>query len=112
MKRAVLSPANSLRVHPSSEVCVANKDEPAGPRLCATRRIRRCASANRLSRRRAHAGGERGLNTGALMAISRFVLKTIPGIDRPAIATVLPNQKGTFTYVLDLAQRRCARRSS
>src|SRR5207237_1985236 len=41
-------------------------------------------------------------NTGALMAISRFVLKTISGIDRPAIATVLPNQKGTFTYVLDL----------
>jgi glycerol-3-phosphate acyltransferase PlsX len=41
-------------------------------------------------------------NTGALMAISRFVLKTIPGIDRPAIATVLPNMKGGFTYVLDL----------
>ena len=33
-------------------------------------------------------------NTGALMAISRFVLKTLPGIDRPAIATVLPNMKG------------------
>ena len=29
-------------------------------------------------------------NTGALMAISRFVLKTLPGIDRPAIATILP----------------------
>jgi glycerol-3-phosphate acyltransferase PlsX len=41
-------------------------------------------------------------NTGALMAISRFVLKTLPGIDRPAIATVLPNMKGGFTYVLDL----------
>jgi phosphate acyltransferase len=41
-------------------------------------------------------------NTGALMAISRFVLKTIPGVDRPAIATVLPNMKGGFTYVLDL----------
>jgi glycerol-3-phosphate acyltransferase PlsX len=41
-------------------------------------------------------------NTGALMAISRFVLKTIPGIDRPAIATVLPNMKGAYTYVLDL----------
>src|SRR5579859_1154829 len=41
-------------------------------------------------------------NTGALMAISRFVLKTIPGIDRPAIATVLPNMKGGYTYVLDL----------
>ena len=40
-------------------------------------------------------------NTGALMAISRFVLKTLPGIDRPAIATVLPTLKGE-TYVLDL----------
>jgi glycerol-3-phosphate acyltransferase PlsX len=40
-------------------------------------------------------------NTGALMAISRFVLKTLPGIDRPAIATVLPTVKG-HTYVLDL----------
>ena len=41
-------------------------------------------------------------NTGALMAISRFVLKTIAGVDRPAIATVLPNMKAGFTYVLDL----------
>jgi glycerol-3-phosphate acyltransferase PlsX len=41
-------------------------------------------------------------NTGALMAISRFVLKTLPGIDRPAIATVLPNMKGGYTTVLDL----------
>jgi glycerol-3-phosphate acyltransferase PlsX len=40
-------------------------------------------------------------NTGALMAISRFVLKTLPGIDRPAIATVLPTLRGR-TYVLDL----------
>jgi phosphate acyltransferase len=40
-------------------------------------------------------------NTGALMAISRFVLKTLPGIDRPAIATILPSISGR-TYVLDL----------
>ncbi len=40
-------------------------------------------------------------NTGALMAISRFVLKTLPGIDRPAIVSVLPSMKGS-TYVLDL----------
>lgn len=40
-------------------------------------------------------------NTGALMAISRFVLKTLPGVDRPAIATILPTLKG-HTYVLDL----------
>lgn len=40
-------------------------------------------------------------NTGALMAISRYVLKTLPGIDRPAIATVMPAQNGRV-YVLDL----------
>jgi glycerol-3-phosphate acyltransferase PlsX len=41
-------------------------------------------------------------NTGALMAIARFVLKTLDGIDRPAIATVIPNQKGGVTTMLDL----------
>ena len=41
-------------------------------------------------------------NTGALMAISRYVLKTVDGIDRPAIATLLPNQAGGATTVLDL----------
>ena len=40
-------------------------------------------------------------NTGALMAIARFVLKTLPGIDRPAIASQLPTQKGQVT-ILDL----------
>jgi glycerol-3-phosphate acyltransferase PlsX len=40
-------------------------------------------------------------NTGALMAISRFVLKTLPGIDRPAIASILPTAKG-HTHILDL----------
>ncbi|MBK7673566.1 MAG: phosphate acyltransferase PlsX [Candidatus Accumulibacter sp.] len=40
-------------------------------------------------------------NTGALMAISRFVLKTLPGIDRPAICAVLPTLAG-HTHVLDL----------
>jgi len=41
-------------------------------------------------------------NTGALMAIARYVLKTIEGIDRPAIATQMPNSKGGATTVLDL----------
>ena len=40
-------------------------------------------------------------NTGALMAIARFVLKTLPGIDRPAIASPLPTKTGA-TLVLDL----------
>ncbi len=41
-------------------------------------------------------------NTGALMAIARFVLKTLDGIDRPAIASQLPNVTGGATTVLDL----------
>lgn len=41
-------------------------------------------------------------NTGALMAIARYLLKTLDGIDRPAIATQLPNAKGGATTVLDL----------
>lgn len=40
-------------------------------------------------------------NTGALMATARFVLKTLPGIDRPAIISSLPTIKG-HTHVLDL----------
>jgi phosphate acyltransferase len=40
-------------------------------------------------------------NTGALMAMSRFVLKMLPGIERPAIASFLPTQRGR-TCVLDL----------
>ena len=41
-------------------------------------------------------------NTGALMAVSRYVLKTIPGVDRPAICSILPNQNDKPTYMLDL----------
>lgn len=40
-------------------------------------------------------------NTGALMAMAKFVLRTLPGIERPAIASFLPTQKGE-TVVLDL----------
>ncbi|KAF1045801.1 phosphate acyltransferase PlsX [Xylophilus sp.] len=41
-------------------------------------------------------------NTGALMAIARYLLKTLDGIDRPAIAYPLPNARGKATTVLDL----------
>jgi glycerol-3-phosphate acyltransferase PlsX len=40
-------------------------------------------------------------NTGALMATSRFVLKMLPNVDRPAIITALPSIEGQ-TYMLDL----------
>ncbi len=41
-------------------------------------------------------------NTGALMATARYVLKTLPGIDRPAIISAIPNMEQTTTHVLDL----------
>ena len=41
-------------------------------------------------------------NTGALMAVSRYLLKTIPGIHRPAICGIIPNQRSGPTYMLDL----------
>ena len=41
-------------------------------------------------------------NTGALMAISRYLLKTLDGIERPAIAGQIPNATGGATTVLDL----------
>ncbi len=40
-------------------------------------------------------------NTGALMATARFVLKTLPGIDRPAICTSIPSIEG-HNHILDL----------
>lgn len=40
-------------------------------------------------------------NTGALMSTARFVLKTLPGIDRPAICSTIPTQTG-HTHMLDL----------
>jgi len=41
-------------------------------------------------------------NTGALMATSRFVLKTLPGIDRPAIISTFPTKTGKNMRLLDL----------
>ena len=41
-------------------------------------------------------------NTGALMAISKLILKTIPGIDRPALASLVPAVDGGATFFLDI----------
>ena len=57
-------------------------------------------AVNLVKNGKAHACVSAG-NTGALMAISRFVLKTLPGIDRPAIARIMPTMKGE-AYMLDL----------
>ena len=88
-----------LRVHAASEVVAM--DEPPAQAMRYKKDSSMRVAIDLVKEGVAQAAISAG-NTGALMAISRFVLKTIPGIDRPAIATVLPNQKGTFTYVLDL----------
>ena len=41
-------------------------------------------------------------NTGALMATARYVLKTLPGVERPAIISALPTMNGGHTRMLDL----------
>jgi glycerol-3-phosphate acyltransferase PlsX len=88
-----------LRVQPAAEV--VGMDEPPAQALRYKKDSSMRVAVNLVKSGAAHACVSAG-NTGALMAISRFVLKTIPGIDRPAIATVLPNMKGRYTYVLDL----------
>src|SRR5215210_583189 len=88
-----------LRVHGASQV--VGMDEPPAQAMRYKKDSSMRVAVNLVKGGQAHACVSAG-NTGALMAISRFVLKTIPGIDRPAIATVLPNMKGGYTYVLDL----------
>ncbi|CAA2930617.1 Phosphate acyltransferase [Arsenophonus endosymbiont of Bemisia tabaci Q2] len=41
-------------------------------------------------------------NTGVLMGLAKLILKTINGIERPALTTILPNQEHGKTVVLDL----------
>lgn len=96
-KKALEHPRITIR-H-ASEV-VEMDDAPAQAlRVKKDSSIRVCA--NLVKEGAAHAFVSAG-NTGALMAISRFVLKTMDTIDRPAIASELPNQKGTGTLMLDL----------
>jgi glycerol-3-phosphate acyltransferase PlsX len=88
-----------VRIHPASEVVAM--DEPPAQALRYKKDSSMRVAVNLVKNGEAHACVSAG-NTGALMAISRFVLKTLPAIDRPAIATVLPNLRRTNTYVLDL----------
>jgi phosphate acyltransferase len=96
-RRAAAGPR--LRVHHADEV--VTMDEPPAQALRYKKDSSMRVAVNLVKNGEAHACVSAG-NTGALMAISRFVLKTLPGIDRPAIASVLPNMRRTNTYVLDL----------
>lgn len=87
-----------LRIHHASEVVAM--DDPVAVALRNKKDSSMRVMANLVKDGEADAAVSAG-NTGALMAVSRFVLKTLPGIDRPAIASILPTVKG-HTYVLDL----------
>ena len=53
-----------------------------------------------------------GGNTGALMAMSKLALRTMPGIDRPALAALLPTLRSTDLVMLDLgANTECDARN-
>jgi glycerol-3-phosphate acyltransferase PlsX len=93
------APGPRLRVQHAAELVAM--DEPPAQALRLKKDSSMRVAVNLVKSGAAHACVSAG-NTGALMAISRFVLKTLPGIDRPAIATVLPNMRGGWTYVLDL----------
>jgi glycerol-3-phosphate acyltransferase PlsX len=89
----------NLRLHHASQVVAM--DEPPVQAMRYKKDSSMRVAINLVKCGAAHACVSAG-NTGALMAISRFVLKTLPAIERPAIATVLPNMRGGYTYVLDL----------
>ena len=87
-----------LVVHHASETVAMDESPAAALRGKKDSSMR--VAVNLVKEGAAHACISAG-NTGALMAISRFVLKTLPDIERPAICSVLPTMKG-HTYVLDL----------
>ena len=106
-REEVLSPAigalraaarQRMRVIGASEV--VEMHEPPGDALRRKKDSSMRVAVNLVREGQADACVSAG-NTGALMAIARFVLKMLPGIDRPAIASQLPTRTGQTT-MLDL----------
>ncbi|MHB1236217.1 MAG: phosphate acyltransferase PlsX [Gallionella sp.] len=87
-----------LRIHPASEVVGMDEQPQSALRGKKDSSMRVCI--NLVKSGEALACVSAG-NTGALMATARYVLKTIPGIDRPAIASYLPTRNGQVC-MLDL----------
>ncbi|HUW25356.1 MAG TPA: phosphate acyltransferase PlsX [Gallionella sp.] len=87
-----------LRIHSASEV--VEMDESPQSALRSKKDSSMRVSINLVKSGEASACVSAG-NTGALMATARYVLKTLPGIDRPAIASYLPTRKGQVC-MLDL----------
>ncbi|NOZ37624.1 MAG: phosphate acyltransferase PlsX [Gammaproteobacteria bacterium] len=88
-----------LQIQHASEV--VHSDEPPSQALRGKKDSSMRVAINLVKAGRAQACVSAG-NTGALMATARFVLKMLPGVDRPAICTMLPNMKNGHAHVLDL----------
>ncbi|GAB4397464.1 MAG: phosphate acyltransferase PlsX [Rhodoferax sp.] len=92
-------------VHPRVEVQAASEvvgmDDPVELALRRKKDSSMRLTIEAVKQGRAQAAVSAG-NTGALMAIARYVLKTLEGIDRPAIAAQIPNARGGGTTVLDM----------
>ncbi|WP_157670099.1 phosphate acyltransferase PlsX [Chitinibacter sp. GC72] len=88
-----------LRIHAASEVVAMDESPQLAMKNKKDSSMR--VAINLVKSGEANACVSAG-NTGALMATARFVLKTIPGIDRPAIASLMPTMKGSQTLMLDL----------
>jgi phosphate acyltransferase len=91
-------PSSQLRIHAASEV--VGMDESPQLALRGKKDSSMRVAINLVKNGEAGACVSAG-NTGALMATARYVLKTLPGIDRPAIASYLPTIKGQVC-MLDL----------
>lgn len=87
-----------LRICHASQV--VGMDEPPAQALRNKKDSSMRVAINLVKDGAAHACVSAG-NTGALMATARYVLKTLPGIDRPAISTAIPSMHG-HTHMLDL----------
>ncbi|HTT37468.1 MAG TPA: phosphate acyltransferase PlsX [Burkholderiales bacterium] len=98
MSRAGLTGHPRARVRHASEVI--SMDEPVAVALRGKRDSSMRIAVDLVKSGEADACVSAG-NTGALMAISRFVLKMLPGVERPAIASMIPTRRGR-TCVLDL----------
>lgn len=98
LTRAGISASDRFEIRHATEVVAM--DEPPANALRGKKDSSMRVAINLVKSGEAQACVSAG-NTGALMAISRFVLKTLPGIDRPAIASILPTAKGHI-HVLDL----------
>ena len=98
LKARGVAPGPRLRVHHASQVVLMDESPALALRNKKDSSMR--VAVDLVKSGEAQACVSAG-NTGALMAVSRFVLKMLPGIDRPAIISALPTLRGS-TYVLDL----------